>query len=186
MKSGIEYILLGIIGLIVLWAIVTYNGLVRLKNLVKEGWSGIDVQLKRRHDLIPNLIETVKGYKGYEEKVLTEVTKLRAQSDATNDVKEKSQIESLLAGRIASILATAENYPDLKASESFVNLQKNLSDIEEQIQLARRYYNGTARELNTKVQSFPSMIIANICNFKSVDYFEITDNSERAVPQVKF
>ncbi len=186
MKNGIVYVILGLIALIIIWAIVTYNGLVRLRNLVKEGWSGIDVQLKRRHDLIPNLIESVKGYKGYEEQVLTEVTQLRAQSTATNDVKEKGQIESALSGRIANILAIAENYPDLKASESFINLQKNLTDIEEQIQLARRYYNGTARELNTKIQSFPSMIIASIGGFKSVDYFEITDSTERAVPEVKF
>lgn len=186
MSKEILYILLGLVALIIIWAIATFNGLVRLRNLVKEGWSGIDVQLKRRHDLIPNLIETVKGYKGYEEKVLTEVTQLRAQSTTTNDVKEKSQIESALSGRIANILAVAENYPDLKASESFINLQKNLTDVEEQIQLARRYYNGTARELNTKIQSFPSLIIASLGGFKSVDYFEITDTTERDVPQVKF
>lgn len=186
MNKEILYVIVGLIALIILWAIATFNGLVRLRNLVKEGWSGIDVQLKRRHDLIPNLLETVKGYKGYEEKVLTEVTQLRAQSTATNNVKEKSQIESALSGRIANILAIAENYPDLKASETFINLQKNLTDIEEQIQLARRYYNGTARELNTKIQSFPSMIIAGLGGFKSVDYFEITDTAERDVPQVKF
>lgn len=186
MKNGVLYIILGVIVVILLWAIAVYNGLVRLRNMVKEGWSGIDVQLKRRHDLIPNLIETVKGYKGYEEHVLTEVTNLRAQSTATQDVKEKSQIESALSGRIANIMAIAENYPDLKASESFINLQKNLTNIEEQIQLARRYYNGAARDLNTQIQSFPSMIIARFGGFNSVDYFEITDNTERAVPEVKF
>lgn len=186
MDKGIFYIILGAIVLIMLWAIATFNVLVRLRNLVKEGWSGIDVQLKRRHDLIPNLIETVKGYKGYEEKVLTEVTELRTKAASTDDVKERSTLESALTGKIANILAVAENYPDLKASESFVNLQNKLAEVEEQIQLARRYYNGASRELNTKVESFPSMIIAMITGFKSVDYFEISDTAERAVPEVKF
>ncbi len=186
MNKGIFTIILAVIVVILMWAIATFNALVRLRNLVKEGWSGIDVQLKRRHDLIPNLIETVKGYKGYEEKVLTEVTQLRAQAASTDDVKQRGVLESALSGKIANIMAVAENYPDLKASESFINLQKNLTDIEDQIQLARRYYNGTARELNTKIQSFPSLIVAMLTGFKSVDYFEITDNTERAVPEVKF
>lgn len=186
MDKGIFYVILGAIALILLWAIATFNVLVRLRNLVKEGWSGIDVQLKRRHDLIPNLVESVKGYKGYEEKVLTEVTQLRTKAAATDDVKERSALETALTGKIANILAVAENYPDLKASESFVNLQNKLADVEEQIQLARRYYNGASRELNTKVESFPSMIVAMVTGFKSVDYFEITDNTERAVPEVKF
>jgi LemA protein len=180
------YIIIGVLGIVILWIIVTYNGLVSLKNLVKEGWSGIDVQLKRRHDLIPNLVEAVKGYKGYEEKVLVETTKLRAEAAATTDVKQRSELESALSTRIAGILAIAENYPQLKASDTFINLQKNLSDIEEQIQLARRYYNGTAREFNTKIQSFPNMLIAGPFGFTTVNYFELSTNNERAVPEVKF
>ena len=180
------YIILAVVAVLLLGAVVIYNKLVTNKNLVAEGWSGIDVQLKRRNDLIPNLIETVKGYMGHERGVLEKVTELRAQSLSAQGVGDKARVEGALGAALANLFAVAENYPDLKASQNFMELQKSLADIEDQIQLARRYYNGTARNYNILIQSFPSNLVADTFKFTPVEYFEIEEAAERAVPKVAF
>jgi len=180
------YIILGIVVVLLLGAVVIYNKLVTNKNLVAEGWSGIDVQLKRRHDLIPNLIETVKGYMGHERGVLDQVTELRSRSLAAQGVGDKARVEGALGAALGNLFAVAENYPDLKASANFIQLQQSLADIEDQVQLARRYYNGAARNFNILIQSFPSNLVASTFHFTPVEYFEIEDAGERAVPKVSF
>jgi LemA protein len=179
-------VILALIGLLIVVFIAIYNRFIRLRNLVEEGWSGIEVQLKRRANLIPNLIETVKGYMGHERELLSKVTELRAQSMSAREVGEKGRLEGMLSRSLANVFAVAEGYPDLKANQNFLELQGQLSEIEEQIQLARRYYNGTVRNLNIQVESFPSNIVAGIFNFPKADFFEIEDPAERAVPEVKF
>lgn len=169
-----------------LWAIYTYNTLIQQKNQVKEGWSGIDVQLKRRYNLIPNLVDTVKGYASHESNVFREVTELRTKTEQTNDIHDKAQLESALSLGLAKLIAIAENYPNLKANENFIQLQQELSNIEDQIQLARRYYNGTARDYNTTIESFPQMIIANLFRFGPFDYFAVDNETERELPRVDF
>jgi LemA protein len=180
------YIILAIVVVLLLGAVVIYNKLVTNKNMVAEGWSGIDVQLKRRNDLIPNLIETVKGYMGHERGVLEQVTELRAKSLQAAGVGDKARAEGALGAALANLFAVAENYPDLKASQNFIELQKSLADIEDQIQLARRYYNGAARNFNILIQSFPSNLVANTFKFTPVEYFEIEEAAERVVPKVAF
>ncbi len=180
------YILLGVVVVLLLGAVTIYNKLVTNKNMVAEGWSGIDVQLKRRNDLIPNLIESVKGYMGHERGVLDQVTELRAKSQAAQSVGEKAKAEGAMGAALANLFAVAENYPDLKASQNFLDLQKSLADIEDQVQLARRYYNGAARNFNILIQSFPSNLLASAFHFTTVEYFEIGDAAERAVPKVSF
>ncbi|MDF1654032.1 MAG: LemA family protein [Coxiellaceae bacterium] len=175
-----------IIVLLILWVIGIYNSLIKLKNQVQEGWSGIDVQLKRRHDLIPNLVSTVKGYKEHESSTLEEVTKLRANAMQASSVAEKAKAESALSLGLGKLFAVAENYPDLKASANFLDLQKSLSDVEDNLQNARRYYNATARDFNTKVQSFPDNVIAGMFHFTSQPYFELDSEAEKAVPKVSF
>ncbi len=179
-------IILAVVGLAVLYAVLIYNKLVRLRNMVEEGWSGIDVQLKRRANLIPNLMETVKGYMVHERQLLTEVTELRAKSLKEQSVGEKARLEGQISRSLASVFAVAEGYPDLKANQNFLSLQSELSDIEDQIQMARRYYNGTVRNLNIQVETFPSNMIAKKFNFTRAEFFEIEDPGERAVPEVKF
>ncbi len=179
-------IILAVILTVFLLGVTQYNRLVRSRQMAQEGLSGIDVQLKRRADLIPNLLETVKGYMGHERQVLEKVTELRAKSLQAGSVAEKGQVEGLLSRALGNLFAVAENYPDLKASQNFMELQKSLADIEEQIQLARRYYNGAARNLNILVDSFPSNIVARLFGFTSVEYFELEDQVERAVPRVSF
>ena len=183
-------IIFGIIVLIIVavigWVIAAYNGLVRLRNLVEEGWSGIDVQLKRRADLIPNLIETVKGYMTHERELLEKVTELRSKSMKAENIGEKAQLAGALSRSLANIMAVAEGYPDLKANQNFLDLQDQLAKIEDEIQLSRRYYNGTARNMNIKVESFPSNIIANTFHFKKSEYFEIEDEADRKAPKVSF
>ena len=180
------YILLGVVVVLLLGAVTIYNKLVTNKNLVAEGWSGIDVQLKRRNDLIPNLIESVKGYMGHERGVLDQVTELRTKSQAAQGVADQARVEGAMGAALANLFAVAENYPDLKASQNFMELQKSLADIEDQVQLARRYYNGTARNFNILIQSFPSNLMASAFHFTTVEYFEIEDAAERAVPKVAF
>lgn len=180
------YILLGLIVVLLFGAVAIYNKLVTNKNLVQEGWSGIDVQLKRRADLIPNLLETVKGYMGHERGVLEKVTEMRAQTLKAQGVGAKAQAEGALGAALGNLFAVAENYPDLKASQNFSQLQQTLADIEEQLQLARRYYNGAARNLNILIGSFPSNLIANNFGFTPVEYFEISEAGDRAVPKVSF
>lgn len=179
-------LLIVIIVLLLLFVIFTYNKLVRLRNLTQEGWSGIDVQLKQRANLIPNLVETVKGYMGHERGVLEKVTELRTQALASGTVQERAANENMLTSALRQLFAVSENYPDLKASQNFLELQQSLANIENQIQLARRYYNGTVRDYNILIQSFPSNLIANTFNFKPAEFFEIEDAKEREVPSVKF
>jgi len=179
-------VLLAAAGLMILWAVSIYNRLVRLKNLAREGWSGIDVQLKRRADLIPNLVEAVKGYMTHERELLSRVTELRSKSLQAREVSEKSRLEDEISRSLANILAVAEGYPDLKANTNFLDLQARLAQVEEELQMSRRYYNGAARELNIKIESFPSNLIADVFRFSPMEFFEIADAGERAVPQVRF
>jgi LemA protein len=179
-------IILAVVLTVFLLGVTQYNRLVRSRQMAQEGLSGIDVQLKRRADLIPNLLEAVKGYMGHEAQVLEKVTDLRAKSLQAGSVAEKGQVEGLLSRALGNLFAVAENYPDLKASQNFMELQKSLADVEEQIQLSRRYYNGAARNLNILVDSFPSNIVARMFGFTSVEYFELEDQADRAVPRVSF
>lgn len=179
-------LLLIIIVAFIAYFIFAYNRLIRLQNLSKEGWSGIDVQLKQRANLVPNLVETVKGYMGHERGVLERVTELRTQALTSTGVQERANNENMLTSALRQLFAVSENYPDLKASQNFIDLQQTLTSIEDQIQLARRYYNGTARDLNIATQSFPSNMIANFFHFKPVEFFEIDDAKEREVPVVEF
>jgi len=182
------YIILAIVVVAALYGVMVYNGLVRARQMAEEAWSGIDVQLKRRADLIPNLIETVKGYAAHEKGTLEEVVKLRnqAQTVPAGDVAARGQAEGLLGAALGRLLALAEAYPDLKANQNFAELQRSLETIEGEIQMARRYYNGAARDLNVKVESFPSNLVAGQFGFAKRDYFEITNEADRAVPSVKF
>jgi len=168
-----------------LFVVAIYNRLVRAKNLVEEAWSGIDVQLKRRSDLIPNVIETVKGYMEHERSVLDHVTSLRAKTLAATSVEERASAEGAMSRALGTLFAVAENYPDLKANQNFLELQDTLRDIEEQIQLARRYYNGTARDLNILIESFPSNLLASFFGFRKAVFFEAADE-DKAVPKVRF
>lgn len=177
-------IFLILVALIAVTAIIFYNRLVRGRFLVGEGWSGIDVQLKRRAELIPNLVEAVKAYKAYESGTLEKVTQLRNQAVSTQGVAARGDTEKQLSGVLGNIFAIAENYPDLKANQSFGDLQQQLIDTEDQLQYARRYYNGAVRDMNIKVQSFPGNIIANAFGFKKMEYFQLDSDTERSVPKV--
>ncbi|TLX13213.1 LemA family protein [Rhizobium sp. MHM7A] len=182
------YVILAIIAVIALYIVFIYNGLVRSRQMAEEAWSGIDVQLKRRADLIPNLIETVKGYAAHEKSTLEEVVSLRnkAQAVPSGDVAGRAQVEGLLGQALGRVIALAEAYPDLKANENFAELQDSLETMEGELQMARRYYNGAARDLNVKVESFPSNLVAGQFGFAKREYFEITNEADRAVPSVKF
>ena len=170
------------------YVMVTYNALVRVRQMVQEAWSGIDVQLKRRADLIPNLVETVKGYAGHEKETLERVTEMRSRAQAVpaGDVAGRAAAEGMLSQALGRLMAVAEAYPDLKANENFRDLQGTLETLESEIQMARRYYNGSARELNVKVESFPSNLIANQFGFAKADYFELENEADRKTPEVKF
>jgi len=180
------YVVVALFAVLLLWGVATFNRLVRRRNLVEEGWSGIDVQLKRRADLIPNLIEAVKGYMGHERAVLEKVTQLRADSQKATSPAEKGRIEGALGSALANVFAVAENYPDLKASQNFSDLQKSLADVEEQTQFARRYYNGAVREQNIAIESFPSNVVAGLFRFKRAEFFQVENVADRQVPQVRF
>lgn len=182
------WMVLVIVAAVAVFGITLYNRLVKTRQMAEEGWSGIDVQLKRRADLIPNLVESVKGYADHESGVFREVTELRAQVGkvADGDIAERGRLEGLISGAIGRLLAVAENYPDLKASVNFQELQEALQSVEDEIQLARRYYNGAARNLNVMVESFPSNLVAQYFKFDKRDYFEIEDASDREVPKVSF
>jgi LemA protein len=170
------------------WGVSIYNGLVQRRNLAEEGWSGIDVQLKRRADLVPNLVETVKGYATHERELLENVTELRNQARAApaGDVAARSQIEGMLSGALGRLLAIVENYPDLKANQNFLALQESLQTVEHDIQMARRYYNGATRDLNVMVESFPSNLVAGWFGFGKKPFFEIEDAAAREAPKVSF
>jgi len=181
-----------IIGLLIAVVVIVliiagmYNGLVQLKVRADSAWSDIDVQLKRRHDLIPNLVETVKGYATHEKGTFENVAKFRSAAMAATTPEERGQAEGALTMALRGLLAVAEAYPQLQASEQFKSLQNSLSQLEDALQNSRRYYNAVVRDLNTKIQSFPTNIIANMFNFQQRQFFEITEPTEREVPAVKF
>jgi len=179
-------VVIAIVVIIALWAMTTYNRLVKLKNLKEEGWSGMDVQLKRRFDLIPNIVETVKGYAAHEKETLENVTMARAAvSSAGSDPAARMQAENMLTGTLRSLFAVAENYPQLKANENFLQLQQQLASLEDDIQMARRYYNGTVRDFNTMIQGFPAVLIARQMGFSEAPFFE-ADAGSRQAPTVNF
>src|SRR3989338_5023053 len=180
------YILLGIIALVVLWAVFAYNRFVTLINRAKEAWSDIDVQLKRRYDLITNLVETVKGYATHEREAFENVTKARAQSMQAGTPGAKAQAENMLSSALKSLFAVAEAYPDLKANQNFLGLQTELSDTENKIQAARRFYNGNVRDLNTSIETFPSNLIANMFKFEPREFFELEEAAAKEPVKVKF
>jgi LemA protein len=174
---------------LVLLSIAIYNKLVQLRNRTDESWSDIDVQLKRRYDLIPNLLETVKGYAAHEKSVFENVTKARSSAisaEESGDPKKIAEAENMLSGTLKSLFAVSENYPDLKASENFIELQRELRDTEDKIQAARRFYNSMVRDINIKIDTFPSNIIAKMFNFKKRDFFEITEPEEKETVKVSF
>ncbi len=182
----LTWIILIVIAAVAVTAVVLFNRLVRTRQMANEAWSGIDVQLKRRSDLVPNLVETVKGYAAHERTVLEEVTQLRAAARAlpAGDVAARAQAEGALSLGLGKLFALAENYPDLKANANFLELQRQLSSLEDDLQMARRYYNGAVRNLNTLVQSFPNNIVAHSFGFSERAFFEISDEAERAAPRV--
>jgi LemA protein len=175
-----------VIGILAVAIIFIYNGLVRLKVQCDNAWADIDVQLKRRYDLIPNLVETVKGYAAHEKGTLDSVVTARNQAMSAQGPAAKGEAEGMLTGALRQVFALAEAYPQLRAVESFTQLQNSLNQIEDTLQNARRYYNAVVRDLNTRVQQFPSNIVANMCGFKPREFFEITAPAEREVPRVNF
>lgn len=184
------YIIIGILAIVGIWLIATYNGLIKSKNQVDEAFSDIDVQLKRRYDLIPNLVETVKGYMTHEQGTLVKLTEARASAMQVHDNKnatlaEREAAENTLSGTLKSLFAVTENYPDLKASQNFLQLQDEISDTENKIQASRRFYNGNVRDFNTKIQVFPTNLIANSLKFVKYDFFQAADGEKQNV-QVKF
>lgn len=182
----VEWIVGAIVAVIAIYLIVVFNRLVRQRNVVREGWSGIDVQLKRRTDLIPNLVETVKAYAAHERSLFEEITARRAASVAASDVSGQANAERALSGALGKLIAVAEAYPELKANQNFLELQGQLADIEDHLQMARRYYNGAVRNLNVSVQSFPDVLIARTFSFKEQPFFELENRVEGAAPQVGF
>ncbi len=183
---GALLVLLIIIGVVIVAAIGIYNGLIVLRNRCQNAWSQVDVQLRRRYDLIPNLVETVKGYAKHEREVFERVTQARAQAINASTVKEQGQAENMLTGALKTLFAVAENYPDLKANQNFLLLQEELSGTESKIAYARQFYNDTVMKFNQKQQVFPSNIIANMFNFKERDYFEIEEPEARGPVKVSF
>ena len=186
MFSSPLVIALVVLGVVLLWVIVVFNGLITKRNRVDEAWSDIDVQLKRRYDLIPNLVETVKGYAKHESGVFEKVTQARAAAMGAKTLPEHAKAENMLSSTLKSLFAVAEAYPDLKANQNFLDLQNELTDAEDKIQAARRFYNGNVRDFNTALQVFPSNIVGSAFGFKARDFFELGSEAERATPQVKF
>ena len=180
------FVFLGILALLVIWFVSVYNGLVHLRNYVDNAWAQIDVQLKRRHDLIPNLIETVKGYMAHERGTLEAITKARSDAMSAKGPAQAGQAEAALSGALRGLMVNVERYPDLKASQNFLALQEELSSTENKISFSRQFYNDATMTYNTKVQSVPTNIIAGMFNFKTAEFYQIESAAERAVPQVKF
>lgn len=181
----IFYVIAGLVVIFILWLVAVYNGLITQKNRTSEAWSDIDVQLKRRYDLIPNLIETVKGYAKHERELFTQVTKQRTEAMGAKSLGERAEKENALSQTLKSIFAVAENYPDLKASQNFLNLQEELTDTEDKIEAARRFYNGNVRDFNIKIQVFPNNIFAGKLGFKEFQLFEAGAGEKEPV-KVKF
>ena len=179
-------VLLAVIVVIALWGVAIYNRLVRLRALVKEGFSGITVQLRRRADLVPNLVSTVQGYAAHEKSVLSEVTSHRADATSASGVAATAAADNAFTGMLGRLLAVAEAYPDLKADDNFRQLQSELSEIEEELQGARRYYNATARDLNTRIQSFPDVLFARPLGFSEAEFYQDDDASIQHAPKVDF
>jgi len=179
-------IVLVVVFVLALWLAGTYNSLVKIKNRAKEAWSDIDVQLKRRYNLIPNLVEAVKGYATHERELFQKVTEARSRAMGAQSVEEKAKAENMLTNTLKSLFAVSENYPDLKASANFLELQRELRDTEDKIQAARRFYNGNVRDLNIRREAFPSNIVASIFNFKKMDLFELEEAEARETPKVSF
>ena len=179
-------IILVLVVLVAIFAVSIYNSLVQLRNQVKNAWSQIDVQLKRRHDLIPNLIETVKGYMKHERELLENVTKYRSQAMDAGSVGERSKAEGLLSGALGQVRVQIENYPDLKANQNFLALQEELTATENKISFSRQNYNDQVLFYNNKIQMFPSNILAGMFGFKQEEFFEIEEPTERQVPKVGF
>ncbi|HNW20094.1 MAG TPA: LemA family protein [bacterium] len=187
--TWIIYALMALVAIIVIWLIAVYNGLITSKNRLAEAWSDIDVQLKRRYDLIPNLVETVKGYATHEQETLEKVIEARNQAIAaqnSGDLVDQQQAENNLSGLLRHLFALSENYPDLKANQNFLELQRELTDTEDKIQAARRFYNGNVRDFNTKLQLFPTNIFAKKLGFSPAEFFEIKDDSQRETVKVNF
>lgn len=179
-------IVLAIILFLIFWIVGMYNGLVKLRNQVKNAWSQIDVQLKRRHDLIPNLVETAKGYMKHERETLEEITKARNLAVNANTVAEHGKAEGQLNEAISRFLVVVENYPDLKANQNFLALQEELTTTENKVGFARQFYNDQTQTFNTRIESVPTNIVANMFGFKQAEFFEIEEAAEREVPKVKF
>ncbi|MBU4480021.1 LemA family protein [Patescibacteria group bacterium] len=175
-------IILAILAVIIFWVILTYNGFIKIINRAKEAWADIDVQLKRRYDLIPNLVNTVKGYMTHEQGTFEKITQARSNAMNAQGVEEKAQSENMLSGALKSLFAVAESYPDLKANQNFIELQRELSDTENKIQSARRFYNSNVRDLNIKIESFPANAIAKMFNFAKREFFELEGGSEEREP----
>ena len=180
------WIIIVVLVLLILWLVGVYNGLIRWRNRVKESWSDIDVQLKRRYNLIPNLVNAVKGYAAHEKEVFTNVTEARTRAMGTETPQAKAEAEKGLTGALKTLFAVAENYPQLRASENFQKLQDELTDTENKIQAARRFYNGNVRDFNTKQEVFPVNLLVPTLGFKKAEFFEIENEQEKMVPQVKF
>lgn len=182
------YIVLAVLAIIVLWVVFAYNHFVRMVNRAKEAWADIDVQLKRRYDLIPNLVETVKGYAAHERSAFENVTKARAAAMGAGSLADKGKAENMLSGALKSLFAVAEAYPDLKANQNFLELQRQLADTEDKLQAARRFYNGNVRDLNTAMQVFPGSLIAGAFHFKQREFFQLdeTESAARQPVMVKF
>ncbi|MFA6383376.1 MAG: LemA family protein [Parcubacteria group bacterium] len=178
-------IILVIVVVIAAWLVMTYNGLITLKNRVDEAWSDIDVQLKRRYDLIPNLVNTVKGYAAHEKEVFEKVTEARARAMGAGTAQDKAQAENMLSNTLKSLFAVAEAYPDLKANQNFLELQRELTDTEDKIQASRRFYNGNVRDFNIKIEVFPNNLIAGMLNFAKREFFE-AEGSEKEPVKVEF
>ena len=180
-----SWIIISVLAAIALYAIFVFNRLIRLRNLA-QGWSGIDVQLKRRTDLVPNLVATVQAYAAHERTVLEEVTASRQSSMTADDVGRRASAENALQGSLGRLFAVAEAYPELKADKNFLSLQQQLAEIEDQLQMVRRYYNGTVRNLNIGLQSFPENLVAGVLGFRELPFFELEDRAQAATPSVAF
>ncbi len=183
---SILYTILGIIAVVILWLIFAYNRFVVYGTRVKEAWSDINVQLKRRYDLIPNLVETVKGYMEHERNVFEKVTEARTKAMGANTKEEKLGAENILSGTLKTLFAVSENYPDLKANANFLDLQRELADTENKIQAARRFYNGNVLDYNTKIDTFPSNLIAGVFGFKKEEFFGLESEAEKEPVKVSF
>jgi len=182
----LTYFVLAIIALIIVWLVFAYNSFVTLGNRVKEAWSDIEVQLKRRYDLIPNLVETVKGYASHESGTLEKVTEMRTRAmNAPVGSSDQAQAEDMLSGALKSLFAVSESYPDLKANQNFLELQRQLEDTENKLQAARRFYNSVVQDLNNRVAMFPSNVIANMFGFKAAEFFQLTEADAAAKEPVK-